>query len=321
MRIKSSEKGRPALRRSNSLTSHETRLDKDATQEQKAVIPLTKAKPSAARPPNTRAPIKSAKPPTIPRFELPGEAVARRLKEQREARQAQQAEAQKAAIAPARIKSTKTPTKPNFELPGEAISRRKREERDAKLKAQEEEARRKREFRARPIMHITPTRTLVRETTANRARQNKTPEEALQEQIEIKQSKRFSSNLGHSAGIAPASNTMALPIRGRNSLILPVDDANRAASSSTATSTSGKRSSVSIEDVVHQRARAKEIFVRDNSYSSIKENEKREREMAAKAAREQAAERSRAASREWAEKKRRKEQTQRNAIREDNVRS
>lgn len=321
VRVKPSDKARPALRRSNSLTFHEKDLELDPTREQKAVIPLTKAKPSATRAPGARTPVKSTKAPTIPNFELPGEAVARRLKEQREARQAQQAEAQKAAAANAsvRVKASKPLTKPNFELPGEAISRRKREEREAKLKAEEEEARKRREFKARPVMHSASSNSLVRDTAASRARQNKISEDTLQEQANAKQSKRLSATIGRSAGASWAANSMTLPARGRNSFILPVDDANRAASSSTAASTSGKRSSVSFEDVVHQRARAKEIFVRDNSYSSSRDREKRERETSARLAREQAAERSRAASREWAEKKRQKEQAQREALRARNL--
>lgn len=316
VRVKPSEKARSALRRSNSLTFHESKLEQDPTQEQKAVIPLTKAKPSATRAPSIRTPVKSTKAPTVPNFELPGEAVARRLKEQREARQAQQAEAQKTAVAPARTKSTKPLTRPNFELPGEAISRRKREERDARLKAQEEEERKRREFKARPLMHSKSLPSLVRDTATSRARQNKMSEEALQGQADPRQSKRSSVTLGRSTGSSWATGAMTMPARGRNSLILPVDDNNRAASSSTTASTSGKRSSVSVEDVVHQRARAKEIFDRDNtSYSTSREREKRERELAAKIAREQAAERSRAASREWAEKKRQKEQAQREALR------
>ena len=315
VRVKSSEKARPALRRSNSLTLRENKQAQEPHQEQKAIIPITRPKPSSTRPPTAKTPVKSAKPRTIPNFELPGEAVARRLKEQREARQAQQAEAQKAAVAPKRTKSTKPLTRPNFELPGEAISRRKREEREARLKAQEEEERSRREFKARPIMHSTSANSLVRETAASRARQGKIVDEGSLDQLEPNRSKRLSTTLGRSAMPPSMGGSNSLPSRGRNSIILPADDAHRATSSSTVASTSGKRSNVSAEEAAQQRVRAREIFHRDNSFSHDREREKREREAATRLAREQAAERSRAASREWAEKKRLKDQEQRDARR------
>lgn len=49
------------------------------------------------------------------------------------------------------VKSTKPLTKPSFELPGEALSLKKREAHEAKIKALEEEERKRREFKARPI--------------------------------------------------------------------------------------------------------------------------------------------------------------------------
>jgi hypothetical protein len=315
LRVKSSEKARPALRRSNSMTLNEKKQAQEPEEEQKAIIPLTKPKPSSTRPPPARTPVKSTKPPTIPNFELPGEAVARRLKEQREARQAQQAEAQKAAVAPKRTKSTKPLTRPNFELPGEAISRRKREEREAKLKAQEEEERSRREFKARPIMHSTSANSLVRETITSRARQGKSVDDDSSDQAGSNRSKRLSTTLGRSSMPPSIGGSHTLPRRGRNSIILPADDAHRATSSSTVASTSGQRSNVSAEEVAQQRARAREIFHRDNSFSHDRERERREREAATRLAREQAAERSRAASREWAEKKRLKEQEQKEARR------
>ena len=66
-------------------------------------------------------------------------------------------------------KSAKPPTKPAFELPGEAISRRLKEQREQRLKQEAEERQKKREFKARPLKRnsIAPT---VRETAASRAR-------------------------------------------------------------------------------------------------------------------------------------------------------
>lgn len=59
---------------------------------------------------------------------------------------------------------------------------------------------------------------------------------------------------------------------------------------------------VSASEVQVQRQRGKEIYNRDVKLTEEIERERREREWAAKKAREEAAERGRQASREWAEK-------------------
>jgi len=60
---------------------------------------------------------------------------------------------------------------------------------------------------------------------------------------------------------------------------------------------------MSAEDVQQQKLRGKEIYHRDNNSLTIdRERERRGREGAAKMARQEAAERSRILSREWAEK-------------------
>ncbi|KAK7980131.1 hypothetical protein PG989_012588 [Apiospora arundinis] len=233
---------------------------------------------------------KSTKVPTVPTFELPGEAVARRLKEKREARLSMQATAEKAA-APApstsvrRTKSARAPTVPKFELPGEAISRRKREEREARLKAQEEEERKRREFKARPIR--SGSMPAPRETITSRARQKG----ALPENVGIKSTTPSPSKqpLSH---VSNQSQPRARP------------------TSTSLGSLGSKRGSVPAEvQQQQQRLRGKDIYQRDNSYTQDREKERREREAMARIAREQAAEASRLRSREWAEKQRRKRMT------------
>ena len=293
-----SQKARPALRRSNSFTFREKEAKGDEfIPEQKAAhMSLARSKSTSIHAADSRTPVKSTKPLTVPKFQLPGEAVSQRLKEQREARKAQQAEAQKAYVAPPRPRSSKPLTRPTFELPGEAISRRKREEREAKLKAQEEEERKRREFKARPIRHSMTPGTLPRETIASRARQGKSgPEEPRRGQ----DANRTKSLIMAAVNNSPQS-------RGRHSMVFASDHGSR--TTSVSTSVSENRSSVSLEEVAQQRARGKAIFARDNSYSRDREKERKEREAAAKVAREQAAERSRAASREWAERRRQKQQ-------------
>ncbi|KAI1869468.1 hypothetical protein JX265_006558 [Neoarthrinium moseri] len=252
---------------------------------------------------------KSSRPSTVPTFELPGEAVARRLKEQREARLSMGPKAQppQASSNPMlrRTKSAKPPTRPTFELPGEAISRRKREEREAKLRAQEEEERKRREFKAKPIRAAPAPSSAVRGTITSRARQNNG---ALPENIALQTSQTPNKRASLVVSREPLSSTnnQSQP-RGRL-LAANSSEASRATSTSTG-SISGKRSSVSIEDVQQQRLRGKEVLQRDSMYSKDREREKREREALARLAREQAAERSRLLSRQWAEKQKRKRMT------------
>ncbi|KAK4251658.1 hypothetical protein C7999DRAFT_10612 [Corynascus novoguineensis] len=287
-------------------------------------------RPASLLPPKPLA--KSSKPPTTSTFELPGEAVARRLKEQREQRRSQQispeqAAALAAAYSPSKphFKSSKPPTRPTFELPGEAISRKKREEREAKLRAQEEEERKRREFKARPIRASLVPSTVPRENLASLARQKSrattegsadstattvTPVSKKRQSATITATPSSSSATRPSAGMT-VSHT--LPTRGRNPTTASDPAAQavpRAASTSTAASGRSGTSKVSTEEAAQQKLRGKEVFARDNSYTAEREREKRERERAAKEARERAAERSRELSRQWAEKQRLRRETE-----------
>ncbi|KAH7250576.1 hypothetical protein B0J15DRAFT_536496 [Fusarium solani] len=303
VRVKPSAKSAPALRRSTSLVFRDKKQDEAPEGAPKLRSQPSRGRLSISQSASLHAPIKSTKPPTVPNFELPGEAVARRLKEQREARRAQ-ADSQKAYVPPPRPKSSKPPTKANFELPGEAFSRRKREEREARLKAQEEEERKKREFKARPVRtSITPA-SIPRETIASLARQGKLPQEDDGAKHENK-TKRLSVT---GSRAVPPSEAKPSHGRGRLSTATSREDLSRGTSTSGG-SASGKRATLTVEEAHQLKLRGKEIFQRDNtSFQRDREREKREREAATRLAREQAAERSRIASREWAEKKKRKEQ-------------
>lgn len=300
VRVKASEPLRPAARRSRSMS-----VD---TEDRKESVPAhgsaagqsnspsrkPASKPASLAPPKPLA--KSAKPRTVPSFELPGEAVARRLKEQREARISAQAESEKTPQAgrtsfPQRSKSTRVLPKPTFELPGEAISRRKREEREAKIRAQEEEEKKRREFKARPIKgSLNQPSTLPRDTVTSRARVSKVAEDGA-----------GATRAGKRASLAPTSSTLSTQSRGRTAASSQV---SRTASLS-ATSSVSKRSTDS-SGSPSQKLSGREIFERDSKRMTARERERAEREMLAKRAREEAAERSRQAGREWAEKQRRK---------------
>ncbi|KAK0674620.1 hypothetical protein QBC41DRAFT_3660 [Cercophora samala] len=341
-RTRSTAERSSSVRKSTSASS--AREDDKPASTSKTAANTSTARRSIARPSSLlppKAPVKSSRAPTVPAFELPGEAVARRLKEQRAARLSQQVSAEEAAAIAAQFspskphaKSSKPLTRPTFELPGEAISRRKREEREARLKAQEEEERKRREFKARPIRASvigSSGGSAVRETATSRARQARMEAQATtpthgstataptsasaarkRHSIAVTGGGYASSTVAASTRSAAAvshTTTTTTTTRGRTSLAAPsaggAGSSSRGTSATSAASSSGKRSStttVSQEEVQQQKMRGKEIFKRDNSYTSERERERKEREQAAKMAREQAAERSRALGREWKEK-------------------
>ncbi|KAH7040766.1 uncharacterized protein B0I36DRAFT_15122 [Microdochium trichocladiopsis] len=317
VRVKSVAKaGQGGLRKSVSMVFDSPKVKK----EEKPLIQIA-SKVSPARPPNTlvasKPLVKSTKPLTIPSFELPGEATARRLKEQREARTAAQLAEEEALKASAksatlrRSKSARLTSLPTFELPGEAISRRKREERARQLKAQEEEERKRREFKARPVGLATVPTFVPRDTAASRARQQikgATSENDSLRPITQVNGKRNSIGLAMSArGPLEASSNQGTP-RGR-ALSSETRHNTRAVSHASSTGSVGHSSTVSAEDIQQQRRKGEGIYRRDSSYAKDREVEKREREELAKAARAEAAERSRLQSREWALKQARKRMT------------
>lgn len=284
-----SKSSQQSLRRSASMTLRQKNQQPATPPTRKMASPASgSTKPSIASTPSRSPMSKSTKPLTVAKFELPGEAVARRLKEQREARQALLEKSQKPNVAPAR---PRTVTKPSFELPGEAISRRKREQHEAKLRAEEEELRRKREFKARPIRNSSAPGTAPRETIASRARQAKLQEEE-------------------------AKAKAAATVRGKRLSVLPAGQVSAAPGTVRKTSapTVGQRPASSLDAA--QKTARRQSTISDIRAPKLRPNPAQD--TGVKSAREQAAERSRVASREWAEKKRRQElaqkETQRRAV-------
>lgn len=274
--------------------------------------PFATARPVSKRPVSLlppKAAVKSTKAPTRPSFELPGEKVARELKEKREAREARMAqrdaEAEKAgpvkrAIAPV-VRSSKPPTKPSFELPGDALSRKKREEHQAKLKAQEEEERKRREFRARPLRRsITSAAPAPRETAASLAR--KSIAGAPSELTVGKRSLRPSiaeidhDNVVHSA---PRTRVSSKTFERKTSI-------TTRPSGPSMSGLAMQRTPSNASATGPKKLNGKEIYKRDARALENAEEEKKVKQEAAKKAREAAAERGRQASKEWAEKQKRK---------------
>ncbi|KAF2651352.1 hypothetical protein K491DRAFT_781925 [Lophiostoma macrostomum CBS 122681] len=243
-------------------------------------------------------PPKPSKPPTVPSFQLPGEAIAAKLKVQKEERLKREAEgsgrtSSVAFNAPPPPKSTKPPTVANFQLPGEAIAAKLKAQKEERLKREEEEAVKKPAFKARPAPTHKSNPAMVRQTAASKARESimNGTADSLKENAPLNRtgsvSKRNSTLVSRTTSISSSANTSK-----RNSVVLngaPL--ANR---------------TVTQADAAAQRVKAREIFNRDKMEKVQRENERREKEEAAKKARAEAAERGRIASREWAEKQKRK---------------
>lgn len=262
------------------------------------------ARPASLAPPK---PIqKATKQPTISTFELPGERVARELKEKKAARLSMQIDPQKLAEAnsPQRtrsIRSSKPPTVANFELPGERLSRQKKERFEQKLKEEEEEARRRRQFKARPPpSSVAPP---VRSTFTSRQRQTPgQPEQGSSHSPKIEASPRSGASKRQSMTMAPSSartfSTSTASItsgtaRGRTSSTGSTQASTRATSPSVGSVASRKRGSVSTEEIQQQKVRGRQIYNRDNTTGRSKEQEKRDREEAIKLARQKYAQMSR----------------------------
>lgn len=304
MRVKPTAPKQPVVKKASSMIFKSDADGAKPNEERAKAQPPAKApvkRPTSLLAP--KEPTKSAKQPTRPTFQLPGEAVAQKLKEQREARRAQRESSEDTShaarvVSGPKIKSTKPPTKPTFVLPGELVSQRKREAHEAKLRAQEEEERKRREFKAKPIRNSIVPDFVPRETVASLARRSKIGVEGM-DLGDFAGSKRGSIIGAHRPSLAQA--TLANTSAPRTKAPVPV---RKTSPTTHGPSMSGRalQRSVSVTDVQVQRQRAKEIYNRDNKMTEEIEREKREREAAAKRAREEAAERGRQASREWAEK-------------------
>lgn len=252
---------------------------------------------------------RSSKPPTIPDFELPGERIARELKEKKAARLSMQVDPQKLAESsppPQRVRSvrsSKPPTVPNFELPGESHSRMKKERLAAKLKAEEEELRQRRQFKARLPPSSVGGPATVRSTFTSRQRESQGGTSDQQSTISpLGASPRSGAGKRQSVTMTPsvartvsnASASTAQTNRGRTSSVGSSHFSARATSSSNASVVSAsKRSQVSNEEMQEQKSRGREIYTRDNSYGQGKEREKAERQQAVQLARQKYAEQSR----------------------------
>ncbi|KAF2479978.1 hypothetical protein BDY17DRAFT_312886 [Neohortaea acidophila] len=223
---------------------------------------------------------------------------------------------------PQPMKSTKAPTQSTFQLPGEAVAAKLKAAKEARQQKELDEAGQKKAFKARPVPASLSRAPSVRHTNASKARESlmsgkdlrastaaaTTPgavaahrraqsvATALNPRVSVSHSTLSASRLGTStasskpsAGRLSTASTASTAHRPRPSLA-PASSFNPTASTQRPTTTTAK---------------GKEVFNRPAAAKAAAEKAKFDKEAAAKKARAEAAERGRAASREWAEKQKR----------------
>lgn len=216
-------------------------------------------------------------------------------------------------------KSTKPVTKSAFTLPGEAYSIKMKAQREEKARKEEEEEAARRQFKARPAPSAGGRPSMLpRENKASQARLSRVASGTDKENVAPRPA---------IASKRPAS--MLLDVR-------KVRTEPNSASRRTASVTSKSSSAVSREPkfaanvprvasltskpivlkeepagpVTHKKISGKEVFGRSALELKKQDEEKREKEAAARKARAEAAEKGRQASREWAEKQKARQAAQ-----------
>lgn len=208
-------------------------------------------------------------------------------------------------------KSTKAPTKSSFQLPGEAVAAKLKAAREARAAAEAKVEEKKPAFKARPAPSMSKKTPSVRQTTASRAR-----ESTMNGNVAPKPTPTSSSTTGlkRSNTVATSkprpststnttsarTNALAVP-RARPSTSGAIASGPNAFQQTTASNASGRSVSAS-----NGTTKGKEVFNRAAAAKAAAEQEKKDKEEAAKRARAEAAERSRQISREWAEKQKAK---------------
>ncbi|KAF1940867.1 hypothetical protein EJ02DRAFT_435255 [Clathrospora elynae] len=231
---------------------------------------------------------KTSKPPTKPTFELPGAAVAEKLKLQKEERLKRQEEAEADPQAASRsinnsmvphAKSSKPPTKATFELPGAAVAEKLKLQKEERLKRMEEADAAKKEAALKTRQG--PIRKPL--TVPILQQPGPVPQTQTQHASSLA-SKRSSVMLSQPLSQSRSTSTSSA---NRNSVLIA-------------------KSTVTPVDAAQQKLKGREVFNRDRMEKESRDRERKDKEDGAKKARAEAAERGRIASREWAEKQRKK---------------
>ena len=209
-------------------------------------------------------PEKSTKPPTRATFELPGEAVSRRLKEQREERSKREEE-EKSKQQVSKPRPVRRSEAPEVKLTATARARLSMAKGETIKPSSSKPDVSKPRVSARPSS-VAPAASNKRLSSLSVAKRNPIPQPATS-----------------SAGATRAPSL------------------NASSTTRKASMPSAPRAAPTAKDLAHQKVKGKEVFGRPKFEIQERENAKKEKEAAARKARAEASERGRAASRAWAE--------------------
>lgn len=281
-------KGRAPTKATFQLSSNDVvaklKAQKEDRLKREAEVVVPKQRPLSMPPPP-----KSTKLPTKANFQLPGSKIAEKLKAQKEERLKREADAPRqnvgrpVSMLPAPPKSTKPLTKATFQLPGAAVSEKLKAQKEERLKRQEEAEAAKKEASLKPRSAAPvrkPSTTLPVRTTPGVSIPPPPPAQPPAQRSSSLASKRSSIALSQSRSTSTSSTN-------RNSVAIA-------------------KSTVPPVDAAVQRIKGREVFNRDKQEKEARERERKDKEDGARKARADAAERGRIASREWAEKQRKK---------------
>ncbi|KAG9768116.1 hypothetical protein ABEF93_001709 [Exophiala dermatitidis] len=262
-------------------------------------------------------PAKSSKPPTKPTFTLPGEAISAKLKAQREERLKREEEAEKERK---QFKARPVPSKvarPSV-LPRETKASQARMSIYANGVDKENVA---------PQQRVSSSSSSSSSSTGTKPRPSSTAAKVRVSSVEhpakvANSSVRRTTAVGGSTVVVEKTRpTRPTTSVGENKTGVTTTAVTRGTATTTAatatataskprvsslTLTAGQKQTVTKEEVAQQKAKGREVFGRTKIEMERAEKEKREKEDAAKRARAEAAERGRQASREWAERQKKK---------------
>jgi hypothetical protein len=257
------------------------------------------------------APAKSTKPPTKPTFTLPGDAIAARKRAQlEEKRRKEDEELAKARQFKARPLPNQSKPRPASVIVKQTASSRARMSiygGDGEMTGTLKENLASNSLKRSGTVTGTISSSVKKIDAAARAIMilPRTPSNTAQKRGSIV----VSSRTDVPRALITIPKRQSLMTTTQPSAVRHMSSPSRSHDMSGTSSTNnmpGSKSIITAEDVVKQRQKGREVFNRDRVVKEEREKERREKEEAAKRARADAAERGRQASREWAEKQKKK---------------
>jgi hypothetical protein len=206
------------------------------------------------------------------------------------------------------LKSTKAPTQSTFQLPGEVVAAKLKAAKEARL-AKEAEESKKKPFKARPVPASLSKAPAVRQTNSSIAREQRISGKPIELVNGIHRPMSVAdSHHSRSASVSrpfPPKSAVNAPsqLRSSTAMAFNLDSSSNSRPPSVAQSNRSGAGGSSGNAII---SKGKEVYNRPAQLLAAAEQERREKEEATKKARAEAAARSRALSREWAEKQKAK---------------